>query len=89
MAFSATLLNDSVHGNNRVRFFRVSADAASGFIDSGLNKVEFVSVNFVSCTTSAFKVKRNLNDSSATANGKVFFSSCASTDTFEIVCYGG
>lgn len=89
MAFTATLLEDANHGNHRVRIFSVSADAASGMVVTGLNRVAAVSVNFVSCTTAGFRVKRNLNDSSAAANGNLFFSACASTDTFEVICFGG
>ena len=89
MAYTATLLKESVHGDQRVRVFKVDADAAAGFINTGLNQVQSVALCFKSCSTNGISVYRNQNTTSVVAKGKVAFASAASSDTFEIICFGG
>ena len=89
MAYTGTLLNDENLGSVRARVIRVSSDGVSGYIDSGLNQVKFVSIAFKSCTTAGFSVHINKSTTATVANGKVAFASAATTDTFDIVCYGG
>ena len=89
MAYTATLINESVFGNKRVRAFLVSADAAAGTIATGLNTVDMVSVSFKSCSTAAFTVLRNKSTTATVSNGSIAFASAASSDTFEIICFGG
>lgn len=89
MAYTATLINESVFGNKRVRAFSVASDGASGNLNTGLNAVDMVSVVFKSCTTAGFAVLRNKSTTATVANGYVAFASAASSDTFEIICFGG
>lgn len=88
MAFTATVIKETVHGNQRVTHFTVVADAASGVVDSQMGYVEAINFAPVSMATAGGKFKANLNDSSATANGKVFVSSVASGDVFFLTVYG-
>lgn len=88
MAYTATLLEDSVHGNHRVRIFQVATDAAAGNFNTGLNRVSALSVTFKSCTTAGPSIQRNKSATGTVANGYVCIASAASTDVFEIVCYG-
>ena len=89
LAYTATLINESVFGNKRVRAFLVAADAAAGTIATGLNTVDMVSVSFKSCTTAGFAVLRNKSTTATVSNGSIAFASAASSDTFEIICFGG
>lgn len=89
MAYTSTLLSDAVAGNLRMRIFSVSSDGVSGNLNTGLNKVDAVSVTFKSCTTAGFAVLRNKSATGTVANGYVAFASAAATDTFEIICFGG
>jgi hypothetical protein len=88
MAFTATKLKGSVHGDQRVEQYLVAADAASGSVATGLKYVDCVTFAPKSMATAGGKIKANLNDASATANGTVFVSSVASGDDFYLVVFG-
>ena len=88
MAYTTTNIFKSVFGNKRVVALDVTADAASGVVVTGLSVVQSITLGPVSMATAAAKLKKNLNDSSATAQGSVFVSSAASGDNFILVCMG-
>lgn len=88
MAFTATKIFGSVHGNQRVEGYEVLADAASGVIATGLGYVDGIAVAPVSAATAGGKFKRNLDATSALANGSVFVSSVANGDVFYVTIYG-
>lgn len=88
MAYTKTLIEDSVHGNHRVRIFTVVADAAVGNIDTGLNKVSAVSISVQTAATAGFAVYINKSTTAAVSNGKVAFASAAANDNFNIICWG-
>ncbi len=88
MAFTVTKVFATVHGNQRVEGYEVTADAASGVMATGLGYINGVAVAPVSAATAGGKFKRNLDASSATANGSVFVSSVASGDVFFVTIFG-
>lgn len=88
MAYTGTLVRETVFGNMRATILRVSADAASGSVDSQMGYVEGFSLSPVSMGTAAIKIKPNLDATSATANGKIFVSSAVSGDDFFLTIYG-
>lgn len=88
MAYTATVLRQTVYGNERVIHYSVVADAASGAVSTGLGFIDQAHVTPQSLTTAIFKLKLNTNAASAAANGTVFISSIASGDTFFLTVYG-
>lgn len=88
MAFTATVLRQTVMGNERVIHYSVLADAASGVVVTGLSYLDQVQTSPQSLTTAIYKVKINTNAASAVANGSVMISSVASGDTFFLTVYG-
>lgn len=88
MAYTATSLYKTVWGNKRVVSFDVTSDAASGSVTTGLSVIESVTLGPVSMNTAGVKLKKNLSEASATANGTLFVSSTTSGDNFIVVCVG-
>jgi hypothetical protein len=90
MAYTATLLKRSVHGDERVEHYLVTADAASGSVVTGLGYINALQVtNYSMTTTTAMRVKGNMTVGSAAANGTVFCSSVvASGDAFYLTVFG-
>ena len=90
MAYTASILKQTVYGDQRVIHYLVTADAASGTVATGLQYVDAVQVtNNSMTTTTAMRVKANLNAASAAANGNVMFSSVvASGDAFYMTVFG-
>jgi hypothetical protein len=88
MAYTATKLKGSVHGDQRVEQYLVAADAASGSVSTGLKYVDCVTFAPKSCATAGFKIKANLSDAGAASNGSVMVSSAASGDDFYLVVFG-
>lgn len=88
MAFTATLLKKSVHGDERVEHYLVTADANSGSVSTGVGVITLAHLSVKSAATGAQKVKANLSAASAAANGSLFLSSCTSGDDFYVTVYG-
>lgn len=88
MAFTASILKQSVHGDERVIHYSVLADAASGAVATGLSIIHQVMTSPQSLTTAIYKVKMNTNAASAAANGSVMISSVASGDTLFLTVFG-
>lgn len=90
MAFTKSLLNKTVHGNERVEHYEVTADAVSGVVVTGMSVVTNAQVSIKSMvTTTAMRMKINTDILSAAANGSIFFSSVVgSGDCFYLTVYG-
>lgn len=88
MAFTVTTIEKNVVGKLRQHLMLVTADAASGEVDTGLSNVYGFSASPVSAATAAPKFRRNLDNTSATAYGKIMVSSAASGDDFFIIAFG-
>lgn len=88
MAYTATLIKSTVHGDERALHYQVTADAASGSVATQLGFINAIHYAPISCATAAFKLKRNLSEASATANGTVMISSAVNGDVFFMTVYG-
>jgi hypothetical protein len=88
MAYTATFTEKTVHGDQRCMQIDVVADAASGSVFTGLSRIDHVQMSPISCTTTAFKIKKNTEVGSVASAGKIFFSSCVSGDVFTILALG-
>lgn len=88
MAFTNSLVAQTVFGNKRVQVYNCTADAASGAVTSSLNVVEWFEYTVQSCATAGGTHKMNLTIGSAACNGCVFVSSVANGDNFFMTIYG-
>ncbi len=88
MAYTASGLGKTVFGNQRVHHIRVTADATSGAIDTGLSVVDFINVSAQSATTTGFRTFMNQNSGLTANNGSVAISGAVSGDTILLTGYG-
>lgn len=88
MAFTVTVVKQSIMGNERVTLLNVTADAASGVIGTSLGYIDAIAMGPISMATAGIKLKPNLNITSAPSNGNIFASSCAANDNFFVIVYG-
>lgn len=88
MAYTATLIKQSIMGNERSALYNVTADAASGVVGTSFGLVDAVVMGPISMATASPKVRINTNILSAASNGNIFISSAASGDNFFVIVYG-
>jgi hypothetical protein len=88
MAYTTSYLVDTVVGNQRVKAMRVTADAATGIITTGLKDIEFFSVANQSSTAATEKWAMNELSAGTAAAGYLFASGATSGDEWIVVCYG-
>jgi len=88
MAFTASFLVKTVKGNQREEQIRVTADAASGVVDTGLGVVESLQHSPQSMATVAYRVFMNKDAALATDNGSVAISGVASGDVMFLTVLG-
>lgn len=80
--------NPTVVGNKRAVALKVTADAATQTVETGLSVVEFFSFGAISCTTAAIKIAPNSNASGVQSNGVIGISGAASGDVFFVTVFG-
>ncbi len=78
----------SVFGNKQVRLLKITADAATQAVQTGLGVIEHINVGFTSAATQAMKFSINSNASGVQAFGTLGISGCASGDEFYVTVYG-
>lgn len=89
MAYTNTLIRQTVMGNQRVLEYNVTVDAASGVVYTGLNYVDSVQFAPISMTSTGLpRLKANVGTASAASLGNVFISSAVSGDNFFLTIYG-
>ena len=89
MAYTVTVVEKTVFGNKRAVILDVTADAASGVVATGLNRIVAHSVSPVSMAThSLVKFRPNVNAASAASNGNIMVSGAADGDRFFVIAYG-
>ncbi len=88
MAYAASNLVKTVYGNQRIHHIRVTADATSGAVDTGLSVVEFFQVCGQSATTTGFRTFMNQNSGLTANNGSVAISGAVSGDTIMLTVFG-
>ena len=88
MAYTSSFLTKTTFGNQKVMHIRVTADAASGSVITGLKIVEFFHHSAQSCTTTGFRTFLNTSDAMAALNGSVAISGSATGNTSMLTVYG-
>ncbi|UCG54702.1 MAG: hypothetical protein JSV32_00330 [Dehalococcoidia bacterium] len=90
MAYTASFLIKTTEGNHKKQYIRVTADAASGAVDTGLSVVDFLQHSPQSATTAnmGYRVFMNKNSGLTALNGTVAFSGCASGDVLYLTVVG-
>lgn len=88
MAFTASFLVKTVKGNQREEQIRVTADAASGSVDTGLSVIAFLQHSAQSAATAGYRCFMNQDAALATENGTVAMSGLASGDVVFLTVVG-
>lgn len=89
MAYTATIVKQSIMGNERVTLLNVTADAnQSGTVSTSLGFLDSAVLGPISMSTAGIKVKVNTTGASAASNGNILISGCTSGDNFFLVVYG-
>lgn len=89
MAFSRASVVKSVFGNKRMEAFVLTADAASGAVDTGLSVIEHAVASPKSAnTTSRAHLILNLNSATTALNGSLKIAEVASGDDFHVQVIG-
>jgi hypothetical protein len=89
MAWTITRLVNTVFGNDRVVMLKVSTDAATQTVETGLSYIYGVSLAPVSMSTlGSFTIQPNSGASGVKKLGYIGCSGFAATDTFYLTVYG-
>lgn len=88
MAYTVSIVGNSVFGNKQIKFLKVAADAATGSIDSGLAVLECFSFAPISMTTASGKFFINAGVSGTSIIGFMGISGIASGDSFFLTVFG-
>ncbi len=89
MAYTASfLVKNYAIGNSYQSCIRVTADAASGAIDTGFKVVDFLQHSPQSCATAGMRVFANANSGLTALNGSVAFSGCSGGDVMFLTVLG-
>lgn len=75
-------------GNKKVRLLKITADAATQTVETGLGFIEHFSVGWSSMATQAIKTSINSNASGVQSFGVLGLTGCASGDEMYITVYG-
>ncbi len=90
MAFTSTMVANTVHGNQRLWQGTITADAASGVVSFGFAVLTHAHLTPKSLTTAYFVARVNGTAAAitTTANGNLGISGVASGDEFYATVYG-
>lgn len=88
MAFTITHVGNSVFGDKRVRFLRVTADAATDAFASGLSIIDHIQLCPQSLTTGSPKIHINVLSAGTASNGFVSVTGVANGDVFRLTVIG-
>jgi hypothetical protein len=91
MAFTKSSIAQYNVGNQRVHHIRVTADAASGTVDTDLNNIVFAQHSAQSCASGSLDYRVFINSDEANSNtvaGQVGVSGIASGDVIFLTVWG-
>jgi len=88
MAYTTSFLVKTVFGDKRVHGIRLTADAATQAVDTGLSYIDTVTLAPQSLSTAAIKVAINELAAGTASVGYVGISGCASGDEFILTVFG-
>ena len=88
MAWTNTVVKQTVFGDERVIHYDCLADAATAEIVTGLNTITQVQVTYMSAASGNMSFRKNVGVASTAAAGSVSATGCASGDEYYITVYG-
>lgn len=89
MAYTTSyLVKNQAVGDKYMYHIRVTADAASGALDTGLGVIDFIQHSPQSATTAGYRVFMNANSGLTASNGSVALSGLASGDVVFLTVIG-
>ena len=88
MTWTTSFLAKTVVGNQRKVAFRLTADAATQTVATGLSFIEDIAVTYQSCSTGGVKVSINSSASGVATPGSIGCSGFASGDVLFVSVYG-
>ena len=89
MAYTASFLVKTNKGNQKEMQIRVTADAASGTVDTGLDYIDFLQHSCQSATTAGYRCFMNSDETNSnTVAGQVGLSGLASGDELFLTVVG-
>lgn len=88
MAYTVTVLNSTVHGNERVIRYNILADATTQTVATGLGNITDLRVTNKSATSGLGKFKANVTVSGVAAPGSFGMSGIVSGDEYYVTVYG-
>ena len=88
MAFTSSLLVKTVFGDKRVQAYRITADAATGSVATGLDYIDFFAVGNQSSTAGTEKYAMNELTSGTACVGTVAITGATSGDEYILTVYG-
>ena len=88
MAYTTSNLVKTVFGDKRVFALRVTADAATGAVATGLSYIDTAMISPQSLSTGAIKLAINEDCSGVASVGSVGVTGCASGDEFLLTVFG-
>ncbi len=88
MAYTVTVLNNTVHGNERVIRYNILADATTQTVATGLGTITDIRVTNKSATSGMGKYKINVTASGVAAPGSFGMTSIVSGDEYYVTVYG-
>lgn len=89
MAFTVSNIVNTDTGNLRFNIYRVTADATTGTVSTGLNVILHASLTHeaVASNSTAPLIAINKNASGVAANGTIGLSACVASDIYHILCW--
>ena len=87
MAFTVTKY-PTVFGNKRAVGMKITADAATQAVESGLEVIEWFNFSIASMNSANIKLAANSTPSGVSSPGTLGISGCTSGDLFYVTVYG-
>jgi len=88
MAYTVTVLNNTVHGNERVIRYNILADATTQTIQTGLSYINSLHVTNKSATSGMGKFKANVGAVGTSIVGAFAMTAIVSGDEYYVTVYG-
>lgn len=88
MAFTTSMLFQTVFGNMRVQIFDVTADATTGVFSTALNAYYGAFLNPKSMASAPYSLKENELCAGTASVGDIGVTGVASGDKFQVIAFG-
>ena len=94
MAFTTSTIVESVMGNKRMKNIRITADAATQNVSTGLQDIDAMAATAVSMATCSgnsgpsWRIARNSGAAGTAIAGTLGISAATSGDVYEVVVWG-